>query len=271
MKKNNIPFLLLALVHVCMLIVLFKKKKKYTWILLISNMGFAYLFEYFILNLFQGYRYKPKFMKQPYFDNIFGAILSQGIYVPITATFVTMFRLNFIYKIGFCIYFYMIEKLFIKLKVYSLNWWKPSFTFITLILYFYLSDGFYTALRDRKNWILYTATFLSIEVISVTFMFYLAVFRKIRFGRGHLYSWREHFIIAPLYSLLITTLSVVLSSKPGLVYRSLLISTNIFIDLILKSKDILKTNFKKGLGILPLHFLMMIISRFLYIKIVKQS
>ena len=64
-----------------------------------SNIGLAYLLEFFVLNIFKGYRYKPRVMKKKYFDNILGAILSQAIFVPFTAVFLTTLKIGWIGKI----------------------------------------------------------------------------------------------------------------------------------------------------------------------------
>lgn len=86
-RTNAPPFLLLAAVHV-LLFFLFtiKKRKKQIWTLLFSNIGLAYFFEYLVLILLKGYSYKPKVHKNNALDQFLGAILSQGFYVPITAT-----------------------------------------------------------------------------------------------------------------------------------------------------------------------------------------
>jgi len=266
-NRNTIPFLFLILIHVSMLLILFKQKNdKRTWILLLSNTGFAYLFEYIILIVFKAYTYKPYIMKKPYFDNLLGALLSQGFYGPITATFLTIFQKNWQWKFGFSLYFCLIEKLFIKLNVYKGNWWKPSYTFMALNLYFYISNGFYKALTSRKKWALFTSHYLSIQVISTTLLFFAAASRKFRMGRGYLHSWREHFIFLPLYSL-ISYSGFFTSSKSGIIYRLLYLLGCITVDLLLKWTGILKTNYNHRLGHVPFHFFMMFISRFLYKQI----
>jgi hypothetical protein len=269
-NKNSIPFLLLAVIHVGMFLILLKRKKqKDAWILLLSNIGLAFLFEYPILNLFHAYRYKPSMMKQPFFDSILGAIFSQAIYVPITTTLLTLFNRNWKWKISFSIFYFSIEKLFLRLNIYKVYWWKPIYTLVLLNAYFYISDGLYKALSTQKRWALAIAHYLSIEVIWITLMYIYAIKRNIRFGRGHFHTWTEHFIIAPLYSLILSFISAITSSKAGLFYRTLLPICHILIDQSLIRMGILKINFKQLFLSVTRYLLMTFISRFLYKTIYK--
>lgn len=212
-KHNKYPFILLLIVHISLLLFTFirKKEKKSLFVLLLSNMGFAYLFEYVILNIFQSYRYKPKIIKSRYLDNIFGAILSQAVYIPFTSIFITGFNLGWKVKAFFIVYFNLVERLFIKLKVYKTNWWRPYFTTLLLPIYFTLSDRWYKHLQKGTPLVLLISHFFSIMVTGVNIIYFAALTCNFRFGRGIFHTWREHFIIAPLYSIglsLFTTWSI---------------------------------------------------------------
>ncbi|TDK56330.1 hypothetical protein E2K98_26695 [Bacillus salipaludis] len=271
-NKNSTPFLILAIIHVVMFLILLKRKNhKDVWILLLSNIGFAYLFEYPTLNLFHGYRYKPSIMKKRVFDTILGGIFSQAFYVPITATFLTLLNKNWKWKINFSIFYYSIEKLFIRLNIYKVNWWKPIYTLVLLNVYFYISDGFYKALSTKKRWAMNIAHYLAIEVVWITLMYISAMKRLIRFGRGYFHTWTEHFKIIPLYSLILSLIATITSSKAGLFYRILLPLIHIILDLILVKMDILKVNIKQFFVTCSRYFLMTFISRFFYKTIHKKT
>ncbi|MFC4799618.1 hypothetical protein ACFPA1_09640 [Neobacillus sp. GCM10023253] len=270
-NKNSTPFLLLAVFHLGMLLILLKRKKqKDVWILLLSNIGFAYLFEYPTLNLFNGYRYRPSIMKKRVFDSVLGAIFSQGIYVPITATFLTLLNKNWKWKIKFSIFYYCIEKLFLQLNIYKDYWWKPIYTLVLINVYFYISDGFYKALSTQKRWAMVIAHYLSIEVVWITVIYISAIKRLIRFGRGNLHTWTEHFKIVPLYSLILSFIATITSSKTGLLYRILLPISHIFIDLTLVKMNILKMNINQFLVTSSRYLVMTFISRFFYKTIHKK-
>jgi hypothetical protein len=268
-KKNSIPFLLLAVIHVLLFFIFAKRsRQKNIWILLLSNIGMAYLFEYPVLNLFKGYSYKPYILKKRAHDQILGAVLSQGLYVPITATLLTLYGKNRYWKLGSTLIYYVIERYFLRLKIYKAYWWKPYYTVFFMNIYFYISDWFYKLLKEKKEWALMTAQYLSTEVIGVTLLYLAAVGRKVRFGRGIHHSWREHFILAPLYSLIRVIFLVKNSSKPGLLPRFTMFLCSFAADIVLEWTGLLKLN---RLWNSVFHAVMIFISRYLYIKIHKNQ
>ncbi|WP_144479325.1 hypothetical protein [Cytobacillus oceanisediminis] len=266
--KNAFPFLLLAVVHILLFFIFTKRcRQKNIWTLLLTNIGLAYLFEYPVLNLFKGYSYKPKVLKKRAHDQILGAILSQGFYVPITATLLTLYRKNVYWKLGSTLIYYGIEHYFLHLKIYKAYWWKPSYTVFFMNIYFYISDWFYKALNSEKKWALVIAQYLSTEVICVTLLYISAVGRKVRFGRGIYHSWREHFIIAPLYSLVRAVFLVITSSRQGILPR-----LNMFIGLTGMDWVLVRTGLLKlhKLWNIPFNAVMVLVSRYLYI-IIRQK
>lgn len=151
-KKNSIPFLLLAVVHVLLFVIFAKRsRQKNIWILLLSNIGMAYLFEYPVLNLFKAYAYKPYILKKRAHDQILGAIFSQALYVPITATLLTLYEKNRYWKLGSTLVYYGVERYFLHLEIYKAYWWKPYYTVFFMNIYFYISDWFHKALKREKR------------------------------------------------------------------------------------------------------------------------
>lgn len=265
---NSIPFIVLAFIHICVFFIFTnRRKQRNVWMLFMSNVGFAYLFEYIVFNIFKGYSYKPFIFRNKRFDEVFGAILSQGLYVPITATLITNHKLKWYWKIFLSFLYYLIEKTFIFLRLYKVYWWKPIYTFGFLNGYFYISDVFNKGLLKNKKWALSTAHYLAIMVTGVTLLYISALFRQIKFGWGMFKTWKEHFIIAPLYSFIHSALLMQGSSKMGMKYRLDTMVYVLSLDNILARTKILKINFKKYFGTIPFHFVMIIFSRLLYLKI----
>lgn len=244
-KQNKIPFIVLFLIHTCLLGFSFykSKSKKQLFTLLMSNTGLAYLLEFFVLNLFNAYKYKPRVMKNNFFDNIFGAILSQAIFVPFTAVFSTAFKLGWVWKLLGGIYFSLIELIFLRLKVYKHNWWRTFYTLILIPVYFKISDWWNFLLIKKNPFIRFISLFLTIMVTEANLLFVFASTRKIRFGFGKYHSWTEHFIIVPLYAIslsLISTLSFLKQNNWSAKLRVLL--TIVGLDWLFKKKKLLKKN-----------------------------
>ncbi|HWJ80223.1 MAG TPA: hypothetical protein VNR61_19330 [Niallia sp.] len=264
-NKNSTPYLLLTVIHVLIYVaVLRKKAEKKTWAFLLANIGMAFLFEYLTLNIFHGYRYKPNIMKNKRFDSILGAIFSQAIYIPIISTYITIFKKDWTWKILFSYAYYKIEHLFLKKKIYKIYWWTPKYTFILLILYFYISEWFYKALGNRLTWVLKLTHYLSIEVILSTGMYINAVKRYIRVGRGFFHTWKEHFIIVPMYTLVLSFIAVYTSSRSGWLYWILPIGIQSILEAILIKYNIFKVNMTRTRMFVERIVFMVLVPRFLY-------
>jgi hypothetical protein len=208
-NKNSMPFILLSIVHISLLLfTLLKKRERQTVTLLLSNISFAYIFEYLVFNLLESYRYNPKILKKRQLDNALGALLSQAIYVPITATFLTTFRLSSIFKFLFTLYFHLIELYFLKIRNYKLHWWKPVYTTLLLPVYFFISDFWDDNLRLKKSTFLWLSTFLSIGVVTKTLFFSFDIYKKNKIGFGRFHSWKEHFLLSPLYMFIFSAASL---------------------------------------------------------------
>lgn len=189
LNRNSIPFLLLTIIHLIIFSQLLKRKENthgHCFFQILALLSFWIL----CTKSFQAYTYKPSILKIKYLDNILGAILSQAFYVPITATFLTIYKKNWRWKVSFITYFYIVEELFLRLGIYKTNWWNPKFTTVLMLIYFYISDYFIKWLR-RKYWALKLAQYLTIVVIDVTFMYTLAVRGKLKFGVGLLHTGRN--------------------------------------------------------------------------------
>ncbi|WP_335715768.1 hypothetical protein, partial [Neobacillus drentensis] len=130
LNRNRMPFFILFLIHTFLLIVAVHKNRnrKKIFVLLLANMGFSYLFEYFVFNLLKAYSYKPKILQKKLFDNILGGFLSQAIYVPFTAVFLTGIKSGWGTKVAAGLYFYLVEKIFLWLGVFKLSGWRTIYT-----------------------------------------------------------------------------------------------------------------------------------------------
>jgi hypothetical protein len=246
-KRNKIPFIILFLVHSSLLGFSFynSKNKKQLFSLLMSNIGLAYLLEFFVLNLFKAYKYNPKILKSNYFDNIFGAILSQAIFVPFTAVFLTAKKVGWLGKITGGLYFSLVEIAFLELKVYKHYWWKTVFTLILIPLYFRISDAWNVFLSKKNPLIRFISLFFTIMVTEANLLFIFATLRKIRFGFGRYHTWNEHFVIVPLYAIsfsFFTALSFL--KQNNWISKLRILVLTVVLDFFFKKKKLVKEKFQ---------------------------
>lgn len=239
------------------------KNKKQLFTLLMADIGFAYLLEYVVLNVFHAYTYKPKIIKKNFFDNVFGAILSQGIFVPFTAVFSTFMKIGWVGKLLLGgIYFSLVELLFLKLKVYKHNWWRTIYTLILIPLYFNISDWWNILLEKKNPVVRFISLFFMILVTEANLLFLFASTRKVRFGAGKFHSWKEHFIIVPLYAITLSLFSTVtfLKQNNWSVKISVFLMT-IGLDQLFKKRKLVKEKFRAAD-----YFTVRILAIFLYGK-----
>lgn len=245
-KRNKIPFIILFILHSSMLGYSFfkSKNKKQLFTLLMADIGFAYLLEYVVLNVFHAYTYKPRVMKKNFFDNVFGAILSQGIFVPFTAVFSTVLKIGWVGKFLGGVYFTVVELLFLRLKVYKHNWWRTIYTLILIPLYFIISDWWNILLTKRNPVVRFISLFFMTLVTEANLLFLFASTRKVRFGAGKFHSLKEHFIIVPLYAITIALFSTVsfLKQNNWSAKLRVLIMT-IGLDQLFKKRKVVKEKF----------------------------
>lgn len=206
---NKYPYIILGIIHFILLMITFYKSndRKRHVVLLLNYAGFAYIFEYFVVALFEGYVYKPHFLKHKQLDNIFGAVWSQFFYVPVAALFITVFRFGWKMKLLYSTLFLLIERWFIHLGVFKNKWWKTSYTFSLIFLSFFINDIWNEQLKNRKPFYLFVSFFNSIQVTWMNILYIFALFNKIRYGLPPFLSWKEHFKIAPLHVFLVSFLA----------------------------------------------------------------
>jgi hypothetical protein len=241
-NKNSIPFILLSFIQIALFIfALQKKRERETITLLLSNVAFAYIFEYVVFNVLQSYRYNPKILKKRQLDNALGALLSQAIYIPITGTVLSVFRLGWSAKLSAIIYFHSIELYFLKINNYRLHWWKPLYTSLLLPVFFAWSDYWNKNLHQKNKLFLWFSTYLSLGVITKTLLFVVDIFKKPKIGIGMVHTWREHFLISPLYMFICSGVALLPAVKNRTSSKAASMMIMTFINLLLLRMKIINS------------------------------
>ncbi|MFD2444574.1 hypothetical protein ACFSO7_11410 [Bacillus sp. CGMCC 1.16607] len=135
----------LSLVLFCF--ILFKKRNTKVILLYLTMVGFGYMIETTIFNFLGSYDYNPNFIKHSFYDNELGAFVSNAFSLPVTAVLIATFRLNWIWILILAGLFVGVEWLFLKLHIYSHNWWRLAYSCLGFPVYYVFAKIFY-------NWIL---------------------------------------------------------------------------------------------------------------------
>ncbi|RXT15459.1 hypothetical protein [Ammoniphilus sp. CFH 90114] len=270
-KANSYPFIILLIIHTVLLLFTFYKQKdrKTLFVLLFSNIGIAYIFEYFVFSLFQAYRYKPRFFKDNTVDNTSGAILSQAIYVPFTALFLTAFQWRDKAKWVGSLYFTMVEMMFLRLGVYQHNWWRTPYTTILIPIYFYISDWWYKQIKQGTPVVLTISLFNMIMVTGTNLLYVMALVGKFRFGMGPRHTWTEHYKISPLYPIVHSFFATWSLKREGIVSKFRILVFGNVLDWVLFRSRIVDKKFYQPLINNVLHIFMIVTSN-LYKRLVDD-
>lgn len=175
MEYNSYWYLGLGILSILLLIYVYvKTKSNRSLLLFIAMVGLGYLIETIIYNFGHSYQYYPKLIKHDsFYDSNMGAMASNALTLPAAATFIGALRKNWIWMIFIIFLVAGIEWTFLKLNLYSHNWWKISYTsFGLLIFYFPIAKMFHQLLQHPLTGKLHNIfLFLIIGPISASFQF----------------------------------------------------------------------------------------------------
>ncbi len=275
-KKATIPFLILTFLHIVLLAVLYVRKNgKETSLLLLCSIGIAYVFEYFVLNLFKMYRYYPKIFKNSWIDNVFGAVLSQAVFVPIKATFLTLTKLDWKWKLGAGFLFVMVERIFIQLHVYKNKSWRTIYTLILIPTYFMIVGLWWKGLKNQENSIIPKISLFLIYIVMYTNVYYvLLIFRKVILQVGWVKDvYWDHFIVAPLYTLYLSLIGTSATLGGKSIHKLSALGMFLLSDNLMKRINVLRMQKWSVYSFLPVHMIMLLVGDIgnNLIKSVRQS
>jgi hypothetical protein len=144
LSYNSFWYIGLGILSIIMLLYVMYRTKNYrNFLLFLMMVGTGYIIEFIIYILFGSYQYYPKIiLHDPYYDSNLGAIASNLLALPVAATFIAAFQLNWIWIFSLTAYFVGIEWLFLELDIYKHNWWKLGYTAMGLPFYFSLAKWY---------------------------------------------------------------------------------------------------------------------------------
>lgn len=184
MDFNSYWYLGLGMLSLLLLIYVYKKSRSPRCLLLfIAIIGLGYMIETVIYNFGHSYQYYPKFISHDsFYDSNMGAIASNALALPAAATFIGTLRKNRLWILFFISIFAGIEWTFLKLNIYSHNWWKIGYTSLGLLVFFPLAKLFYQLLsRPLKGFLHSLLLFLIIGPFSGSLHIIPIMFFTIRY------------------------------------------------------------------------------------------
>lgn len=173
--------------------------------------GLTYFLEYIVLVLLEGYTYYPKLMKNTYYDNILGAIVSDGFTIPMTTTFVAAFRLNISLKVFMAATITLVEIMFVKVNIYEHQWWSYIYTFGGAIIFYHYGEKWLTRLKGSITYLIrYMSLFFGNLAVHASIVFVLVAVFSLYFYDVAWFEdpFRSHVAFSTLYIIFTTTIFV---------------------------------------------------------------
>jgi hypothetical protein len=184
MEFNSYWYLGLGILSILLLIYVYKKSRNpRIFLLFVAMIGLGYMIETVIYNFGHSYQYYPKFIRHDsFYDSNMGAIASNALALPAAATFIATLRKNWLWILFFISIFAGIEWTFLKLNIYSHNWWKVSYTSLGLLVFFPLAKVLFQLLsRPLRGFFHSLLLFLIIGPFSGSFHIMPIMFFTIRY------------------------------------------------------------------------------------------
>lgn len=273
MKNRSLPFFVLSIIHGGLLIMTFYKKKSKTFLLLNISIGIGYIFEYFVLNVFKMYKYCPNIFKNKWIDSVFGALLSQSLFIPISATLL----IKGWGRVVVSLLYGGVERCFIKWGIFENYTWSTTLTVTTMPFFFNQVRKWWESLLQGNSIKENISLFFCYWVNYTNILYFcLALLNKYRFRIGFVKDqYWEHFMIVPVYTAfcgLVGSISTIYLGKPFKVFGIILLHS---LDRLLFSSRIIKPSSHQDLYLLlPLHVSMFFLGEYFHSlmkMIIKQE
>jgi hypothetical protein len=146
---NSLCYLGLGFISIILLIyICIKSDVRQALLTFMGMVGLGYIIEAVIYNFLSSYQYYPHIIKHnPIYDSALGAIASNALTLPVTATFLAAFRKNWLWVAFTTALYAGIEWIFLELHIYKHHWWKTVYTSIGLPFYFLFAKFLYRKMR----------------------------------------------------------------------------------------------------------------------------
>lgn len=128
----------------------FKTRSLKTIGVFLAMIGVYGLAEYPIFIWGKAYKYIPGILPNE-FDNLLGSIISGVLCLPAAAMFISALSLNWGWIVVAAAWFCAVEEAFLKLKIYEQNWWSTWFTFLSVMIFTWITKFIYQQLEERHS------------------------------------------------------------------------------------------------------------------------
>jgi len=119
----------------------------------------AWIGEFVVLGIFNGYAYKTGIYTSPWAENILGHLILNSTFYPGTAILVAAYSLGYLWIFLIAVLYLLIEYLFLKLGIYEHHWWKYYMTGLAILIYQVLTKVWFKKMNKIQDGLLRISTF----------------------------------------------------------------------------------------------------------------
>jgi hypothetical protein len=174
--SNMHLFVALIFLSIVLMIISFRKDIRVALPLYFFVMGLSFILEYIVFILGEAYTYKPAVFDEKWFDAVFGASVSQALFIPAVLTAVSIFRFGFLWRLAVIAVIFLIESFFLKEGVYEQYWWKTWYTSLILFAAMFVVDSWRDSLKNPSPFVRFVTVYMAITTIIQSVVFYTVIF-----------------------------------------------------------------------------------------------
>ncbi|MEN8700557.1 hypothetical protein [Bacillus infantis] len=172
-------FIALVVFSVILIIISFRKEIRVSLPLYFFVMGLSFILEYIVFILGKAYTYRPTVFEEKWFDEVFGASISQALFIPAVLTAVSIFRISFLWRLAVIAGIFMIESFFLREGVYEQHWWRTWYTSVILFAAMFVTDIWRDSLKSPSPFVRFVTVYMAITTIIQAAVFYTVIFFRI--------------------------------------------------------------------------------------------
>jgi len=158
---NTVWYVALAVISIALIIVTLSKtqERRKTLAFFFAVLGMTYFVEVLLLLITNAYAYYPKIASDSFHESLIGNFFSQYS-VSASAVLISTLDLNFWWRIGFSIAYFLIDVLFVRLQIYSLNWYHSWYTLVGFLIYSWIIMKWHKKVFAHPSKTIYFTTLL---------------------------------------------------------------------------------------------------------------
>ncbi|AGX05058.1 hypothetical protein B14911_23172 [Bacillus sp. NRRL B-14911] len=172
-------FIALVFFSIILIIISFRKEIRVSLPLYFFVMGLSFILEYIVFILGKAYTYRPTVFEEKWFDEVFGASISQALFIPAVLTAVSIYRIGYLWRLAVIAGIFLVESFFLKEGVYEQHWWRSWYTSAILFAAMFVTDIWRDSLRKPSPFVRFVTIYMAITTIIQAAVFYTVIFFRI--------------------------------------------------------------------------------------------